>query len=220
MAIPTYQATRSALVMGVTSGSAVLEVPALGSAAVTGEAALLARVNDGDERAWDELVGRFAGLVWSVARSFRLSSATMDDVVQTVWLRLAEHSSRIREPERLAAWLATATRHEALRVIRGQQRLVPHAGFAEASEPTSRSIEELITDDVTLRAVLKAFDRLPESDQQLLRLLCTVPPLDYRTIAEMLGRSVGSIGPTRARCLDRLRRLLPAGIDPNAGGGR
>jgi RNA polymerase sigma factor (sigma-70 family) len=185
---------------------------------VSGEASLLARVNEGDESAWNELVQRYAGLVWSVARSFRLSAATTDDVVQTVWLRLAEYSSRIREPERLAAWLATATRNEALRAIRGQQRVIPHAGFAESSEPTSRSIEDVITDDVTLRAVLQAFSELSAADQQLLRLLCTVPPLDYQTIAEILGRSIGSIGPSRARCLDKLRRLLPAGIDPKAGG--
>ena len=178
---------------------------------------MLARVNDGDESAWNELVNHYAGLVWSVARSFRLSKASTDDVVQTVWLRLAEYSTRIREPSRLASWLATATRHEALRVIRGHQRLVPHADFSEASEPTTRSIEDIITDDVTLKAVLQAFDRLTASDQQLLRLLCTVPPLDYQTIAETLGRSIGSIGPSRARCLDKLRRLLPAGIDPKAG---
>jgi len=181
-------------------------------------AVLLERVNDGDEQAWNEIVGRFAGLVWSVARSFRLPSASTDDVVQTVWLRLAEYSDRIREPDRLASWLATATRNEALRTIKGHQRLIPQSDIAEASEPTSRSIEDIITDDVTLRAVLQAFDRLPASDQQLLRLLCTVPPLDYQTIAEILGRSIGSIGPSRARSLDKLRRLLPAGIDPKAGG--
>jgi RNA polymerase sigma factor (sigma-70 family) len=176
---------------------------------------LLSRVNDGDEQAWNILVDRFAGLVWSVARSFRLSRAATEDVVQTVWLRLAEHSSRIRDPERLASWLATATRHEALRVIRGHQRLVPHADFSDSSEPTSRSVEDVITDDVELAAVLAAFQRLPAADQQLLRLLCTVPPLDYQTIAELLGRSIGSIGPSRARSLDKLRRLLPAGIDPS-----
>jgi RNA polymerase sigma factor (sigma-70 family) len=180
-------------------------------------AALLARVVDGDESAWHELVERFAGLVWSVARSFRLSAATTDDVVQTVWLRLAEYSSRIREPDRLAGWLATTTRNESLRVIKGQQRVVPHTGFAESSDPTSRSIEDVVTDDVTLRAVLQAFDALPAADQQLLRLLCTVPPLDYQTIADILGRSIGSIGPSRARSLDKLRRLLPAGIDPKSG---
>lgn len=175
---------------------------------------LLARVNNGDEQAWNRLVERFAGLVWSVARSFRLSRATTEDVVQTVWLRLAEHSTRIREPERLASWLATSTRHEALRVIRGHQRLVPHSDFSDANEPTASSIEDLVTDDITLAAVLAAFERLPPADQQLLRLLCTVPPLDYQTIAATLGRSIGSIGPSRARSLDKLRKLLPAGFVP------
>jgi RNA polymerase sigma factor (sigma-70 family) len=184
------------------------------NAAEIGE--LLARVDTGDERAWDELVERFAGLVWSVARSYRLSPASTEDVVQTVWLRLAEYSSRIRQPERLAAWLATATRHEALRVIRGHQRMVPYADFADRSEPTSMSLEDVVDDGVTLGAVLEAFAQLPAADQQLLRLLCTVPPLDYQTIAELLGRSIGSIGPSRARSLDKLRRLLPVGIDPRS----
>jgi len=184
------------------------------NAAEIGE--LLARVDTGDESAWDELVERYAGLVWSVARSFRLSAASTEDVVQTVWLRLAEYSSRIRQPERLAAWLATATRHEALRVIRGHQRMVPYADFADRSEPTSMSLEDVVDDAATLGAVLEAFAQLPAADQQLLRLLCTVPPLDYHTIAELLGRSIGSIGPSRARSLDKLRRLLPAGIDPRS----
>jgi RNA polymerase sigma factor (sigma-70 family) len=181
---------------------------------------LLARVNDGDESAWNELVDRFAGLVWSVARSFRLSAAATEDVVQTVWLRLAEHSARIREPEHLAGWLATSTRHEALRVIRGHQRMVPYSDFSETSEPTSLSVEDLVTDDVTddiaIKAVLEAFVRLPAAEQQLLRLLCTEPPLDYKTIAELLGRSIGSIGPSRARSLAKLRKLLPSGIDPRS----
>jgi len=178
---------------------------------------LLSRVVAGDERAWNELVGRFAGLVWSVARSFRLSSAATDDVVQTVWLRLAEHCGRIREPDRLASWLATTTRNESLRVIRGNVRLTPQDAFDETSDLTASSIEDRVTDDDTLRAVLKAFAQLSADDQALLRLLCAVPPLDYETIAETLGRPIGSIGPTRARCLERLRRLLPSGYDPKEG---
>jgi len=212
-----YHRRLHGLSINVSLGIATISGPDLGSPLVkVDEAALLARVNAGDESAWNELVEHYAGLVWSVARSFRLSKASTDDVVQTVWLRLAENSTRIREPSRLASWLATATRHEALRVIRGHQRLVPHADFSDSSEPTSRSIEDIITDDATLKAVLQAFDRLTPADQQLLRLLCTVPPLDYQTIAEILGRSIGSIGPSRARCLDKLRRFLPAGIDPKA----
>lgn len=174
---------------------------------------LLRRVVDGDERAWNVLVEQFAGLVWSVARTYRLSAASTDDVVQTVWLRLAEHCGRIRQPERLAAWLATTTRNESLRVIRGNARMAPSATINDTAEPTTPSIEERVDDDETMRIVLGAFAQLPDDDQQLLRLLCTVPPLDYQTIAEMLGRPIGSIGPTRARCLQRLRRLLPTGFD-------
>ena len=188
--------------------------PGLDSTSVDGYHELLARVVEGDQDAWDEVVRQYAGLVWSVARSYRLGGAATDDVVQTVWLRFAEHCGRIRQPERLASWLATTTRNEALRVIRGNTRLTPTAFVAETAEPTASTIEDLVTDDETLRQVLAAFAQLAEEDQQLLRLLCTVPPLDYQTIADMLGRPIGSIGPTRARCLDRLRRLLPAGVDP------
>lgn len=175
---------------------------------------LLSRVIAGDEQAWGEVVNRYAGLVWSVARSYRLSSAATDDVVQTVWLRLAEHCGKIRQADRLASWLATTTRNEALRVIRGNTRQTPMAMNDDLAEPTAPSIEERVGDDATLRAVLQAFAKLSAEDQQLMRLLCAVPPLDYQTIAEMLGRPIGSIGPTRARCIERLRKLLPPGFDP------
>jgi RNA polymerase sigma factor (sigma-70 family) len=178
---------------------------------------LLSRVVAGDEDAWGEVVDRFAGLVWSVARSYRLPSAATQDVVQTVWLRLAEHCAKIRQPDRLAAWLATTTRNEALRVIRGNQRQSPQATADDWTEPTAPSIEERVGDDATLRAVLHAFAKLSPEDQQLIRLLCAVPPIDYQTIAEMLGRPIGSIGPTRARCLERLKKLLPPGFDPKEG---
>jgi RNA polymerase sigma factor (sigma-70 family) len=178
---------------------------------------LLSRVVAGDEQAWNEVVDRYAGLVWSVARSYRLSSAATQDVVQTVWLRLAEHCGRIRQPDRLASWLATTTRNEALRVIRGNTRQSPQAIADDLTEPTAPSIEERVADDATLRAVLQAFAKLSPEDQQLMRLLCAVPPIDYQTIAEMLGRPIGSIGPTRARCLERLKKLLPPGFDPKEG---
>jgi RNA polymerase sigma factor (sigma-70 family) len=178
---------------------------------------LLSRVIAGDEQAWNEVVDRYAGLVWSVARSYRLSSAATQDVVQTVWLRLAEHCGRIRQPDRLASWLATTTRNEALRVIRGNTRQSPQAIVDDFAEPTTPSVEERVGDDATLRAVLQAFAKLSPEDQQLMRLLCAVPPIDYQTIAEMLGRPIGSIGPTRARCLERLKKLLPPGFDPKEG---
>ena len=172
-------------------------------------AELLARVGDGDESAWNELVDQFAGLVWSVARSFRLGKAATDDVVQTVWLRLAEHSSRIRQPDRLASWLATTTRNESLRVIRQTSRFAKVDEPYETSDPTSPSIDDRIVDLDDRGRVMAAFELLTEDDQRFLRLLCAVPPIDYETIAEIIGRPIGSIGPTRARCLERLRRLIP-----------
>lgn len=212
MTLDADQDERAAGVLVASSGKRSLD-----SYAVDGPEQLLARVVDGDQSAWDAVVQQYAGLVWSVARSYRLSAAATEDVVQTVWLRFAEHCGRIRQADRLASWLATTARNESLRVIRGNTRLTPTAYIAEGPEPTASTIEDLVTDDETLRSVLAAFAQLPAEDQQLLRLLCTVPPLDYQTIAEMLGRPIGSIGPTRARCLDRLRRLLPAGTDPKEG---
>jgi RNA polymerase sigma factor (sigma-70 family) len=173
---------------------------------------MLRRVIEGDQRAWDELVDSFGGLVWSIARGYRLGAST-DDVVQTVWLRLAENCGRIREPDRLAAWLATTTRNEALRVSNRQARTPSVGDIPERGDASQRSLDEVVVDSDTLGHVLRAFTLLPENDQRLLRLLCTVPPLDYATIAELLGRPIGSIGPSRERCLKKLRRLLPAGLD-------
>ncbi|MFK8024898.1 MAG: RNA polymerase sigma factor [Ilumatobacter sp.] len=173
---------------------------------------LLRRIGEGDQRAWDEIVERFAGLVWSVARGYRLGALT-DDVVQTVWLRLAEHSDRIRNPDMLASWLATTTRNEALRVSKKQAKSVSLAEYPERTDNSVSDLDELIADDDTRGHVLKAFALLPDKDRELLRLLCTVPPLDYATVAEMLGRSIGSIGPSRNRALAKLRKLLPDGLD-------
>ncbi len=173
---------------------------------------LLRRVIEGDQRAWDELVGRFGGLVWSIARGYRLGALT-DDVVQTVWLRLAESCDRIRDPERLAAWLATTTRNEALRVATKQARTVSVGDVAERADASVSSLDEIVTDDDTLRHVLRGFAQLPAKDQELLRLLCTVPPLDYATISEMIGRPIGSIGPSRDRALAKLKKMLPPGLD-------
>jgi RNA polymerase sigma factor (sigma-70 family) len=172
---------------------------------------ILRRVIEGDDQAWDELVGQFGGLVWSVARGYRLGALT-DDVVQTVWLRLAENCERIREPDRLAGWLATTTRNEALRVAKKQQRALSLGEMPEQVDLSLATLDELVADSDTLVHVLGAFSKLADKDKELLRLLCTVPPLDYASIADILGRSIGSIGPSRDRALKKLRKLLPTGL--------
>jgi RNA polymerase sigma factor (sigma-70 family) len=169
---------------------------------------LLRRAGDGDQKAWDELVERYSRLVWSVARSFGLDDATAADVSQTVWLRLIEHSDRIRDPERLAGWLGTTTRREALRVIRGRRRQQPSEFVDNVADRVTPQPDELLIEDETTRTVFEAFGELSERCRQLLRLLCAEPRLDYATVAELVGRPIGSLGPTRARCLDQLRRLM------------
>ncbi|MFN0090472.1 MAG: RNA polymerase sigma factor [Acidimicrobiales bacterium] len=165
--------------------------------------ALLRAAGSGDQRAWDALVDRFANLVWSIARSFRLSTADAADVSQTVWLRLVEHSSRIEDPNRLPGWLRTTTTHECLRAMRYRGRVEPFAELETAADPALDA--ELLADE-RHRAFSLALAALGHDCQQLLRLLCTDPPLSYADIAEVLGRPIGSLGPQRQRCLERLRR--------------
>lgn len=171
-------------------------------------AVLLDAAAGGDRSAWDALVDRYQRLVWSVVRGFRLDEAAAADVTQTVWLRLVEHCDRIREPEKLPGWLAATARNEAMRVIRGQQRQVPSTFDFDLADDMAPALDERLVDDETRRAVLWAFHQLPADAQDLLRLLCTHPPLDYQTISELVGRPVGSIGPTRQRILEKLRTLV------------
>jgi RNA polymerase sigma factor (sigma-70 family) len=169
---------------------------------------LLAAAGTGDQQAWDALVDRFGRLVWSVVRGFRLDAASAADVSQTVWLRLVENLDRIREPERLASWLATTARNESIRSKRKQSRAVPTDFEYDIEDSTMAPLDERLIRDEQIADVASAFNELSPSCQQLLRLLTADPPLDYETIAEMIDRPIGSLGPTRSRCLERLRRVL------------
>jgi RNA polymerase sigma factor (sigma-70 family) len=171
---------------------------------------LLAAAGEGDQQAWNQLVVRYERLVWSVVRSFRLDDAAAADVSQTVWLRLVEHCDRIRNPEGLASWLATTARHEAIRISKMQRRQTPSEFEFDVEDTTVVAFDELLVDTEDRARVMVAFRQLPGDAQQLLRLLTTDPPLEYETIAEIIDRPIGSIGPTRARCLERLRRLMAA----------
>ncbi len=173
-------------------------------------AELLAAAGGGSAQAWDQLVERYERLVWSVVRSFRLDEAASADVAQTVWLRLIEHCDRIRNPDGLASWLATTTRHEAIRTSKLQRRQTPSNFEFDVEDTTAASFDELLVDSEDRATLIVAFRQLPDDAQQLLRLLTADPPLDYETIAEIIDRPIGSIGPTRARCLDRLRSLMAA----------
>jgi RNA polymerase sigma factor (sigma-70 family) len=178
---------------------------------------LLALAVEGDQEAWNALVDRFGQMVWSIARGFHLDEASAKDVSQTVWLRLVENCHRITDPERLPGWLATTCRREALRIRGMRERMVP-TEFEYDLTDESPSLEALLVEDEEARQVVAAFRTLGEDCQQLLRLLTTEPPLSYEEISEIVGRPVGSLGPTRSRCIERLKAAMSARISAPDGG--
>jgi RNA polymerase sigma factor (sigma-70 family) len=167
--------------------------------------ALLQAAAHGDPDAWNALVARYNGLVWSVARSHRLDGADAADVTQTTWLRLVEHLGDIRDPDRLGAWLATTARHESLRLLRMGQRHVLTDGEAFADVADGRSVEDRLITGERDAALWRGFATLDERCRSLLRLLVADPAPAYEEIGAALGLAIGSIGPMRARCLERLR---------------
>ncbi len=165
----------------------------------------------GDQGAWNQLVDRYSRLVWAVARGHRLAHADSADVFQTTWLRLVEHLGRLRDPEQLAGWLSTTARHESLRVLRLGRRERPDddiTGGGEANGTGDPGPETALLASEERAWVAAAYTRLSERCQALLRLVVAEPGLSYADVARALGIPVGSIGPTRGRCLDQLRRLL------------
>jgi RNA polymerase sigma factor (sigma-70 family) len=162
----------------------------------------------GDRRAWDALVDEFGGLVWAVARAHRLSDADAADVAGATWLALVEHLDRLRQADRVGPWLATTARRECLRILREARRQVPTGDdFAERAADASDVAGDLLTEERDA-ALWRAFGRLPARDQALLRLLVADPQPSYEEISAALQMPIGSIGPTRARSLERLRREL------------
>ncbi len=162
----------------------------------------------GDQTAWETIVDRFSGLVWSTARSYRLSRDDAADVAQTTWLRLVEHLDRIRDPERLGAWLATTARNESLRVIRSGAREQPSDEPDLFEEPSDETFDRLLIDRERYGALWRAFATLSERCKTLLRLLVAEEEPSYEEIGAALGMPIGAIGPTRMRCLDKLRTTV------------
>jgi RNA polymerase sigma factor (sigma-70 family) len=171
-------------------------------------AELVRAAADGDQPSWDALVERFTGLLWGVARAHRLNANDAADVVQTTWLRLVEHLDRINEPERLPSWLATTARRESWRTMSRNRTLVlvDDEDEFEAREPPGPTPEDAAIASERDAILWSALQTLPPRCQQLLRLLAADPPPSYEQVSVLLDMPIGSIGPTRARCLERLRR--------------
>ncbi|HEX4705138.1 MAG TPA: sigma-70 family RNA polymerase sigma factor [Pseudonocardiaceae bacterium] len=174
--------------------------------------ALLAAATAGDQTAWNALVDRYTSLIWSIARGFRLSSTDAADVVQMTWLRLVEKFDRIVEPERLAGWLSTTARRECLQLIRRAGRTREVLGVehdVDVTDPAPPVDDRLLRDERDA-ALWRVFAGLGERCQRLLRILMATPPPGYGEVADAVDMPIGSIGPTRQRCLNQLRDLMLA----------
>ena len=180
---------------------------------------LATRARQGEQQAWDALVERYSPLIWSICRSYRLGDADAEDVGQSVWLQMVRQLERIHDPAALPGWLTTVTRRECLRVLHVTRKPLT-VGYMQdidnlLDKEATTAAEELLAAE-RHAALREAFLDLPPSDQRLIALLIEDPPVPYAQISARLGIPVGSIGPTRSRCLDKLRRhpAIAALIDP------
>ncbi len=159
----------------------------------------------GDASAWNRLVDEYVGWLWAVARSYRLSQADAADAIQTTWLRLLEHIDRLHDPERVGAWLTTTMRRECLRTLAyGKRVAAAEESALERADGAADASDQLIVQEET-RALRAAIDTLPPRWRELMLLLTMDPSPSYAEIAARLQIPIGSIGPTRGRCLQRLR---------------
>jgi RNA polymerase sigma factor (sigma-70 family) len=165
---------------------------------------------EGDQCAWERLVDQYARLIWAITRDFRLAESDGADVAQVTWLHLLEHIDRLDRPDRVGSWLATTARHECLRRLAAGKKFVLanddtafESAFAHEPEVDERLLAAERTQDVR-----EALASLPPRWQQLLAMLMADPPASYTEITDRLGIPIGSIGPTRGRCMARLRELL------------
>jgi RNA polymerase sigma factor (sigma-70 family) len=168
---------------------------------------LVTRARKGDQQAWDSLVERYAPLIWSICRHYRLDRADAEDVGQRIWLQFVNHLGAIRDPAAVPGWLTTTTKRECGRVVRatrGPQAAGQLLDESVADRQTTTAEQELLAAE-RHAALHQAFTCLSPSRQQLMAMLIEDPPVPYTEISARLGIPVSSIGPTRRRCLDQIR---------------
>lgn len=169
---------------------------------------VVAAARAGSGAAWEAMIERFDGLITAIARRCRLSDADVAEVRQTTWLRLVENIDRIEQPDRLAGWLATTSRRESLRIATRRAMVsVTDALYLKADDEVGPLDAGLLKDE-QVRSIRMATERLSPRCQHLLGLLMGDHDLPYKSIAEQLSMPIGSIGPTRGRCLEHLRQIL------------
>jgi RNA polymerase sigma factor (sigma-70 family) len=177
---------------------------------VTGNDQLLQSARGGDERAWTEIVRRYRGLVTAVVRSYRLQDADAHDAEQRTWLRLVEHRDAVRDPERLGGWLATTASRECLRILRESRAVVTDE--LDAVPDPDRAVEDQVVDADTVSRLWTIVAALPPRGRSIMMELFAEDPRPYSEVARATGIPVGSLGPSRARLIGRIRRSFEAGL--------
>ncbi|NUT32135.1 MAG: sigma-70 family RNA polymerase sigma factor [Hamadaea sp.] len=190
-------------------GATAVSAPSAGRRRAERLAACLERARGGDRGALEEIVRELNPLLWHVARSQGLDAAEAADVVQTAWLELLRRMHEIRSPQALTAWLISTTKREAWHTGRKQRRVSAEEDLTGVPDGGEDLTEQVIADE-RARVLWRHFRALPERCQELLRIVALVDRPDYAIVSEALGMPHGSIGPTRGRCLAKLRALLVA----------
>jgi RNA polymerase sigma factor (sigma-70 family) len=174
-------------------------------------AAALIAFRTGDRDAMATLVRQVTPLLWHVARSFRLDVSSAEDVVQNTLLAFVQHSDEIAEPQAALRWMIVTARREAMRAIqlRNRVELVDETART-APAPPEEEPERIVLTQATQRVLWRNVSKLSQRCRQLLRVIAFADRPDYAALSVALGMPVGSIGPTRGRCLAKLRLLLSA----------
>jgi RNA polymerase sigma factor (sigma-70 family) len=196
----------------------VIEARASGETLVARAAAAFADFRGGDRAAFDDLMKMLTPLLWHTVRSQGVDRVASEDVLQTVWLSLLRHADSVRDARTVVKWLLTSTRREAWRVRQHERNAPitrepvegsPGAGdeWEGATTPEQDPVE-LVLLDQRQQQLWRDVQQLPPRCQALMRVIAFTDRPDYAQIAESLGMPVGSIGPTRGRCLAKLHDIL------------
>jgi RNA polymerase sigma factor (sigma-70 family) len=172
----------------------------------TANAELLRSAGRGDERAWAEIVLRYEGMVSAIVRSYRMQDADARDAEQRTWLRLVEHRGAVRDPERLGGWLATTASRECLRILR-ENRVVVTDELEAVPDPVP-AVEDQVVDADTVARLWTIVSDLPPRGRTIMTELFAEEPRPYAEVARETGIPIGSLGPSRARLIERVRRAF------------
>lgn len=180
----------------VDGGSPGVDLKELASAALAG-----------DRAAWEQLVDRLSATVWAAVRRIDMPPEDRKDAFASTFLRLYERLGTVQDPDRLHGWVATTARREALAIAHARRRESSVELVDAHLAPAPDLAADRLLDSELFAALRAAFRQLPEACQRLLALLSADPPPSYVEVCRLLNMKIGSIGPTRQRCLARLRQM-------------